>query len=256
MTPLQKILSVAVEAARAGGEISRRYFGQRIGVEFKKDLSPVTRADREAESAMREVISSSYPDHGILGEEHGASNTESNVQWILDPIDGTQSFIHDIPLYTTLVGVLVDNQPVAGVIYAPVHDELCAAARGAGATMNGYPCRVRPCASLDEATFLTTDIKNFSVYGFGRQLESLLNQVRLHRTWGDAYGHMMVACGKADLMIDPVLHVWDAAALINVIQEAGGVFTDMKGKAVVHGGNGISAGPAIHDQTIRLFSGS
>jgi histidinol-phosphatase len=254
MIAIEKIMSIAIEAARAGGDVTRRHFGKSIRVEFKDDNSPVTRADREAETAMQEVIASAFPGHGILGEEHGVTNPDSKVQWILDPIDGTQSFIHDIPLYTTLVGVIVDSVPVAGVIYAPVMDELCAAAKGMGATLNGEICRIRPCSSLEEATFLTTDIQHFARHGFDKELAALLRRVRVHRTWGDAYGHMMVACGRADLMIDPVFSVWDAAALINIVQEAGGLFTDLKGRATVDGGNGISAGKAIHEQALSIFN--
>jgi histidinol-phosphatase len=254
MLSLKKLLDVAVDAARAGGAESLRYFGTGIDVEFKKDDSPVTKADRRAETAMREVISAAFPDHGILGEEHGAINPGSRVQWILDPIDGTQSFIHSIPLYTTLVGVTIDNEPVAGVIFAPVPDELCAAAKGMGATLNGKPCRVRPCASLGEASFMTTDVIHYSIHGFDRELAELLGRVRMHRTWGDAYGHMMVAAGRADLMVDPVLNVWDAAALINIVQEAGGLFTDLKGRAVIDGGNGFSCGPGIQAEVLSVFN--
>jgi histidinol-phosphatase len=254
MINLNNILPTAVDAAKAGGEVSRRSFGKRIAVEYKDDDSPVTRADRDAETAMREVISSAFPDHGILGEEHGETNPGSRVKWVLDPIDGTQSFIHDIPLYTTLVGVLLDDEPVAGVIFAPVMNELCAAGRGMGVTLNGESCSVRKCSTLEEAIFLTSDVQHFSQYGFDKELATLLKKVRLHRTWGDAYGHMMVACGRADLMVDPVLNVWDAAALINIVQEAGGLFTDLKGNARVDGGNGFSAGREVHEQVKRIFN--
>lgn len=256
MISLEKIREVAVDAARAGGEESLRHFGKRINVEFKEDHSPVTEADRRAETAMREVITSVFPEHGIIGEEHGAVNPESDIQWILDPIDGTQSFIHDIPLYTTLAGVLIGGSPVAGVIYAPVPDELCVGVKGMGATLNGDVCSVRPCPTLEKATFLTSDVQHFGLYGYDRELASLLKKVRVHRTWGDAYGHMMVACGRADLMVDPVLNVWDAAALINVVQESGGIFTDLKGRPVVDGGNGFSCAKEIHQQVLNLFNPS
>ncbi|MCA1803379.1 MAG: inositol monophosphatase family protein, partial [Rhodothermaceae bacterium] len=256
MISLEKIRDVAVDVARAGGEVSLRHFGRHIDVEFKDDHSPVTMADRNAETAMREVIASAFPSHGILGEEHGATNPDSNVQWILDPIDGTQSFIHGIPLYTTLVGVIVDGSPVAGVIYAPVSNEMCVGVKGMGAALNGDACRVRTCQSLDEATFLTSDVQHFGLYGYDSELAQLLKKVRVHRTWGDAYGHMMVACGRADLMVDPVLNLWDAAALINVVQESGGIFTDLKGNATPGGGNGFSCVKEIHEQVLTLFNPS
>jgi myo-inositol-1(or 4)-monophosphatase len=151
---LDAIHSAAIEIARKGGNQTLNYFGNPIDIERKDDDSPVTVADREAEQLMRDEITSRFPEHGILGEEHGQIHPESRVQWILDPIDGTKSFIHGVPLYTTLIGVLVDDEPITGVIYAPALDELCEAVKGKGARLNGEVCSVRSCSELSRGTVL------------------------------------------------------------------------------------------------------
>lgn len=236
----RELLEKAVTFAKAGGDHTRQYFGSHINVEMKTDASPVTRADREAETLIRERIRSEFPDHNIVGEEFGEESGGGDVTWIIDPIDGTESFIHGIPLYTTLIGVMIGDNPIAGVIYAPATGECCAAGVGLGATLNDKPCRVRSCEGLDKATLLTTDYPDIEKAGLRRPFDKIMAKVRVSRTWGDAYGHMMVATGRADIMFDPFLNIWDAAPLLTIITEAGGSFTDMKGRAVINGGNGFS----------------
>lgn len=250
---LDAIHQTGIEIARLGGEHTLQYFGKSIQVERKSDDSPVTRADREAEELMRQEISRQFPGHGIIGEEHGSTNEASPVQWILDPIDGTKSFIHGVPLYTTLVGVVIEDRPVAGVIFAPVLQELCDAALGKGTHLNGSPSRVRPCNNLSEATFLSTDATTSAEFGFGEPFRELLDRSRVNRTWGDAYGHMLVATGRADIMFDPVLNIWDAAPLLPILQEAGGIFCDVTGKETIKSGNGISCNRDLIDDVLGFF---
>lgn len=249
----QDLLDAAVRFARTGGEHTLRYFRKSVEVISKNDDSPVTVADRESEWKIREQIEAAFPDHGIIGEEHGRVREEARIQWILDPIDGTVSFIHGIPIYTTLIGVLVDGNPVAGVIYAPAMDELCAGSAETGTFLNGSAVRVRECSSLSDATFITTDRKNIRKYGFDQPVNNLMKQVKVDRTWGDAYGHMMVATGRADLMFDPILNIWDAAALLPVVQGAGGHFVDVKGRADITTGNGISVVPGLLNTVLSEF---
>lgn len=251
---LDHIHKAAISIARAGGEHTLNYFNRDFSVERKKDDSPVTVADREAEQIMREQITDRFPKHGIIGEEFGRTNEESDIQWILDPIDGTRSFIHGVPLYTTLVGVLADEEPVCGVIFAPALDEICEAAKDRGARHNGNPCSVRECSRLEEATFLSTDVTTHTEHGFGESFQELLKQTRLHRTWGDAYGHMLVATGRADIMFDPVLSIWDAAALLPVLREANGVFSDVHGRETILTGNGFSTNPVLREKLVNLFN--
>lgn len=251
---MEKLHNAAIAIARKGGEYTLDYFQQPLEVERKADRSPVTVADRGAEHLMREEIRRLFPGHGIIGEEYGKENEGHPVQWILDPVDGTKSFIHGVPFYTTLVGVLYEGEPVSGVIYAPALDEMCEAAAGSGARLNGSSCRVRECTALSEATFLTTDVTTALTVGLDVPFRKLLQATRLHRTWGDAYGHLMVATGRADLMFDPILNIWDAAPLLTVLREAGGIFCDISGNETIQTGNGLSTNHTLIKQVLKAFS--
>jgi myo-inositol-1(or 4)-monophosphatase len=250
---LNTVHKAAIEIAKKGGEHTLNYFNKSFAVERKADDSPVTVADREAESIMRKEITSRFPGHGVVGEEHDDHNTESSVQWILDPIDGTKSFIHGVPLYTTLIGVVVEDEPVIGIIYAPALDELCDAAKGKGARLNGEICNVRPCDDLAKASFMTTDCYTSAKFNYGNAFEALIDKTRIHRTWGDAYGHMLVATGRADLMFDPILNIWDAAPLLTILQEAGGIFSDTKGNETIESGNGFSCSHELLPEVLEVF---
>lgn len=252
---IKDLLSDAVEIARIGGEYTLNYFKKDIDILSKEDDSPVTVADRETEQLIRKHIRERYPEHGIIGEEYGRVNEESEIQWVLDPIDGTKSFIHGVPLYTTLIGIMIKNEPVAGVIYAPALDELCAAGKGLGVTFNGSPCRVSETKKPEDATFLVTEIDRFRLCGMQKEFQELLSATKLHRTWGDAYGHMLVATGRADIMFDPLLNIWDAAALQPVIREAGGVFADTSGKETIHSGNGFSTNKELFPFVKNILNG-
>ncbi|HET8864139.1 MAG TPA: histidinol-phosphatase [Gracilimonas sp.] len=250
---IKELLQAATEIATIGGNHTLKYFKKDIEVISKSDDSPVTVADRETEQIIREEILKRYPDHGIIGEEFGRVNEDSRIQWVLDPIDGTKSFIHGIPFYTTLIGILIDQEPKVGIINAPALDELCAAAIGHGVTLNGKPCNVRNMEKLKEATLLVTEIDRFRQMGQQELFQELLDRTKIHRTWGDAYGHMMVATGRADLMYDPELNIWDAAALLPVIEEAGGVFCDIHGQKTIHSGNGYSTSKDLHTEVKKIF---
>ncbi|MFO8030261.1 MAG: inositol monophosphatase family protein [Cyclonatronaceae bacterium] len=249
----QELLQYAVYLARSAGRKTLDHFRRRIEIERKGDDSPVTIADREAEQWMRERIGDTYPDHGIVGEEFGTAGEHRSVQWILDPIDGTLSFIHGIPLYTTLIGIVIDEKPEIGVIYAPATDELCEAGIGLGARYNGQDCRVSDTAVLRKATLLSTDITTIISEGLEEPFRILLDECRLHRTWGDAYGHMMVATGRADIMFDPLLHIWDAAPLLPIMQESSGVFLDFSGNAVIDSGHGFSANAKLAQNVLSAM---
>jgi len=249
----QELLQAATEIAKIGGHHTLKYFQKDIDIISKADDSPVTIADKETEEVMRAEIQKRYPDHGIIGEEFGKTNPDSNIQWILDPIDGTKSFIHGVPFYTTLIGILVDNEPQVGIIYAPALEELCAAAVGHGVTLNGEPCHVRETGKLEDATLLVTEIDRFREMGQHDLFLELLSKTKIHRTWGDAYGHMMVAIGRADVMYDPVLNIWDAAALLPVVKEAGGIFSDVHGKQTIHSGNGYSTNKTLFPQVQEII---
>lgn len=251
---LDHLHKTAIEIARKGGRHTLNYFKKSFDVERKSDDSPVTIADKEAESIMREEITAHFPDHGIIGEEYADRNEDSTIQWILDPIDGTKSFIHGVPLYTTLIGIVIDEEPVVGIIYAPALDELCDAAKGKGTRLNGKSCNVRTSSGLSKASFLSTDAYTSAKFGYGDAFKTLMEKTRIHRTWGDAYGHMLVATGRADLMFDPVLNIWDAAPLLPVLQEAGGVFCDTSGKKTIQNGNGLSCSQELLPEVLAVFN--
>ena len=250
---LDAVHQSAIEIAKQGGAHTLKYFNKPFEVERKSDDSPVTVADREVESMMREAITEQFPEHGIVGEEYDDVNPESPVQWILDPIDGTKSFIHGVPLYTTLIGVVVDGIPKVGIIYAPALDELCDAAKGKGARLNGVSCSVRSCDDLSKASFMSTDCYTSANFDYGKAFDALVEKTRLQRTWGDAYGHMLVATGRADLMFDPILNIWDAAPLLTVLQEAGGVFCDTDGNETIQSGNGFSCSRELLPKVLEVF---
>ena len=250
---LSEILQQAKEIAILGGNHTLSYFKKDVEVLSKADESPVTIADRETEEILRAEINKRFPGHGIIGEEFGAENEGSDIQWILDPIDGTKSFIHGIPLYTTLIGVTINGVPQIGIINAPATNEICVAGIGEGVTFNGKPCQVSGQKDLSKASLMVTEMYKFQVDGLQDQFMDLMSKTKIHRTWGDAYGHMMVATGRADIMWDPILNIWDAAALLPVIKEAGGVYSDMNGVESIETGSGISTNPHLHEQVINII---
>ncbi len=258
---IQFRLNLAVEAAREAGEITLEYFRRDdLEVERKGDDSPVTVADRAAEQHLRQRIAEAFAEDGILGEEFPERPGSSGYRWILDPIDGTKSFIHGVPLYGTLVGVECEGESVIGVILIPALDECVYASIGQGAwyTSGGDPprlARVSEKVQLAESCFLTSEVGSFDEIDRRGVYDRLQAACRLTRTWGDCFGYLMVATGRAELMVDPVMQVWDAAAILPVIQEAGGTFTDWQGRPTAHSGQGIATNGHILDEVLAIVRG-
>ena len=252
---LDELLDLALSAAREAGEVTLRYFQKNPTVETKADLSPVTIADRESERVLRQRIEQRFPDHGILGEEFGAVREGSAYRWMLDPIDGTLSFIHGVPLYGVMVGLEHAGEASLGVVHLPALGETVWARRGGGAWWNGRRARASDVARLGEAVLLTTDVTWFAAAGLDAAYQRLRAATKLERTWGDCYGHMLVATGRAEIMLDPTLDQWDACALLPILEEAGGRFTDWRGLRTIRGGNAISTNGALHDAVMRLVAG-
>jgi histidinol phosphatase-like enzyme (inositol monophosphatase family) len=255
-------LSVAVQIAHEAGDVTLRYFRQHnLAVEHKADRSPVTIADREAETLLRSRIGGRFPDDGIVGEEFGTQIGKNCFQWVFDPIDGTKSFIHGVPLYTTLVALLCDNEPVIGVIHAPAVAETVYATVGGGCWhlrgRNETPqqTRVSNIAKLSDGLLLTTELATFAKNRRTDALDRFLRLQRtaqLTRTWGDGYGYLMVAAGRAEVMIDPVVNLWDAAPLQPIIEEAGGQFADWNGNASIHAGEAIATNGLIAAEVLAV----
>jgi histidinol phosphatase-like enzyme (inositol monophosphatase family) len=263
-TQITDRLDFAVEIARAAGDLTLRYFRRAdLAVERKADKSPVTIADRSAEQLLRERIIQRFSADAVLGEELGTRDGTSGFQWVLDPIDGTKSFIHGVPLYTTLVAVLQNDEPCIGVIHSPATGETAYAAKGGGcwytaaANADPQPARVSKVARLDEALLLTSEIESFKLHTSSGALDFFLRlqaAARLSRTWGDGYGYLMVATGRAEVMIDPLMKLWDAAPLQTIIEEAGGRFTDWRGNATIRAGEAIATNGMLTDEVLRFRS--
>ncbi|MES2793075.1 MAG: inositol monophosphatase family protein [Planctomycetota bacterium] len=256
----QARLDLAVGAARRAGASTLEWFRSTIAVERKGDGSPVTAADRRSETLLRDEISASFPDDAILGEEFGEKPGTSAYRWVLDPIDGTKSFIAGVPLYTTLVAVLKDEQPLIGVIYAPATGEIVYAAMGGPtwfAVGEGTPvlARVSTTEKFAEATFVVTEVNKFNRVAEGARgiYDHLEKSCRVTRTWGDAYGFLLVATGRADIMVDLLINVWDLAALLPVIQGAGGHFTDWQGVPSIRTGNAVATNQHFAEPVLKLI---
>jgi histidinol phosphatase-like enzyme (inositol monophosphatase family) len=258
---LPSLLESAVAFALEAGEITLRHFGSVLAAESKSDGTPVTRADREAEAHLRSRIRATYPDHPVLGEEFGAEEGSAPVRWILDPIDGTRAFMRGVPLYGVLIGIEVRGVPAVGVSHFPALGETVAAAQGLGCrwwqgTGRGpLPAVVSSVDSLAKCLALTTDFDRVERSDVGPGWKKLATTVALTRGWGDAYGHILVATGRADVMVDPLLSSWDAAPLLPIVREAGGRFTDLAGDETIHGGSGVSTNGRLHAEVLRVLKG-
>ncbi|HMR32110.1 MAG TPA: histidinol-phosphatase [Geminicoccaceae bacterium] len=242
--PPAEALSLAHALADAAGVAQRRYFRTPVSVESKADESPVTIADREAEQVMRDLIRKRFPGHGILGEEFGSADLDAEFVWVLDPIDGTKSFITGRPLFGTLIALLHGGVPVLGIIDQSIIGERWQGVLGEPSTHNGKPIRVRSCATLDQAVLFATSPRIFDTSELRRAYQRLEDEVRLPMFGGDCYAYGLLAMGFADLVVEASLQPYDFMALIPVITGAGGMLTDWSGGTLTlrSGGAVIAAG--------------
>lgn len=245
MTSPSLLLEAVSNVARIAGDVALRYFKRDLSIDTKGDGSPVTVADRAAEEAARAWIAERFPGDAVLGEEFGATGHAGQRRWFIDPIDGTKTFVRGVPLWGTMIAVAQDDEVHAGAIYCPAVDELVVAATGSGCWFNGRRCHVSPISSLDAATILVTDARFPYHPHRAVRWAALGARVALSRTWGDCYGYVQVATGRAELMVDDKLSPWDAASLFPIIREAGGVYTDWRAGSVIDGGDGIASNAAL-----------
>jgi len=242
------------DMAARSGEFIRPYFANpALEVEIKEDETPVTIADRGAEELMRRMIAGKFPRHGIIGEELGEKDPKAEFVWVLDPIDGTKAFASGCPLFGTLIALLHQGRPILGAIHQPVLRQLLIG-DGTTAELDGRKVRLRPCASIESATLLTSDLLSPSRHQNGPAFDGLARRARLVRTWGDCYGYLLVATGWADIMCDPILNPWDIQALVPVIRGAGGIITDWHGGDPVKADSIVAAGPGLHAQVIAALN--
>jgi len=249
---LKDLLDFAVDLARGAGVITLKYFRRAPRTDMKADGSLVTIADREVEEYLRRSIAEKFPDDGLLGEEDGEREGRSGRRWIVDPIDGTFSFVHGVGLYGVMIGLGIDGEACLGVVNLPALDEIVYAAKGVGCFYNGQQARVSQTATLEESLLVSTDFGTCAQYGFGAAADELQRRAQARRTWGDCYGHVLVATGRADVMLDPVMNVWDCAALLPIVAEAGGTFTDWDGRPTIHGGNAISTNGVLFAEVMSV----
>jgi histidinol phosphatase-like enzyme (inositol monophosphatase family) len=249
---LTSLLDFALDAAWRAGRTALAHYQTGVTVERKPDQSAVTVADREGERLLRRLIEARYPDHAILGEEFGGDEKDGVYRWIIDPIDGTNSFVRGVPLFGVLLGLAIRGEPVVGVAHFPALGDMIGAARGEGCRWNGRLARVSSVSNLQQACLVCTEAR--AVQGrLGQGWDRLMEAVGLTRGWGDCYGHCLVATGRVDAMLDPRMQPWDCAALVPIVQEAGGRFTDWRGRVVIDGGDALSSNGVLHDTILGML---
>lgn len=245
MSERSLLLEAVSDVARVAGAIANRHFRSRLQVETKADGSPVTLADRAAEAAARDWIARRFPNDDVLGEEMASIDRGAARRWIIDPIDGTKSYVRGVPLWGTLIAVAEGESVIASAAYFPTLDEMLCAAMELGCWWNGTRASVSTVDRLSEATVLTTDERFAAAPARGAAWLRLAPRAKLSRSWGDCYGYLLVATGRAEAMVDGALAPWDAAALFLAVTEAGGAFTDWNGRSTAFGGNAIATNAAL-----------
>ena len=252
MTSTRAFLDFAMDAAWQAGRLALGHFQVGIAAEKKADLSPVTAADRGAEELLRRLIGQRFPDHAILGEEMGTADKDSAYRWILDPIDGTRSFVRGVPLWGVLVGLEVSGEMVVGVANFPALGEMVAAAAGEGCRWNGRPARVSPVSRIEEALVVFSDPRTLNER-LPHAWPRFLGLSELQRGWSDCYAHCLVATGRAEIALDPIMSPWDCAALLPILREAGGTFGDFTGRATIDGGNALSTNDRLLEAALEIL---
>jgi histidinol-phosphatase len=257
-TDRDNLMDFAARTARGAGDVTLEHFG-RAAVRFKGDGSEVTAADVAAEEYVRRAIAEAFPDDGILGEEGEERPSRNGRRWIVDPIDGTRSFASGVPLYGVLLALEMDGAPVVGCIHLPATRETLVAATGAGAWLNGERARVSGCDEIASARLVTSGYEYWRDYSTDADragFERLVRMARVGRTWGDAYGYLMVATGRADLMVDPTAAMyWDHAPMLVIFPEAGGRFTQFDGAPIVPQSSALAANPRLHEAAATVLLG-
>ena len=239
--------------AQESGKIVKQYFKSDYQIESKQDSSPVTIADKKSEEIIRSLISKEFPSHGIIGEEFGETNSGAEYSWMIDPIDGTKSFIAGGFDFGTIIALSKNGVPQIGMIYQPILNELMLG-DGKNTILNDRKVMVKDCINISEATFLTTDFFSVKKYQNFEKFVDLAGKAKLCRTWGNCYGYLLLAAGQAQIMMDPIMAVWDILPIIPIVQGAGGIITDYQGKDPLKAKSIIAAVPSLHKQVIDLLN--
>jgi myo-inositol-1(or 4)-monophosphatase len=252
---LSNYLKFATETAYLAGRLTLGYYQSSLSVDYKADDSPVTIADRKAEELIRSRIEDAYPGHAIIGEEFGLKESQGAThRWIIDPIDGTKSFIRGVPLYGVLLGLEIEGRVEVGAAYFPALDEMIAAATGAGCWWNGRPAQVSPITDLKRAYFSTTSAQAFEKHGRIQTFNRLIRNCYYQVGWSDAYGYLLVATGRVDIMLDPVMNIWDCGPFPPILSEAGGYFGDWKGNPTIYAHESLATTQALLPNVLELIN--
>lgn len=243
-------LQAVAEVARVAGNVAFSHYRTRVTVDTKRDGSPVTVADCESETAAREWIAERFPEDGLLGEEFPDVRPDAPRRWIIDPIDGTKSFVREVGLWGTLVAVAEGREIIAGAAFFPAVSEMIVAATGCGCWWNNSRCSVSNVSDLSKSFVLTSNTPFSPDEAIAQRWRNLESRAAGGRTWGDCFGYLMVATGRAEVMADPTLSLWDIAAFLPIISEAGGVITDFKGVSTAFGRSAIATNKAL-SETVR-----
>lgn len=248
-------LKTALDAAKRSEKIIMKYFSEGVESSLKKDRTPVTHGDVEAESIIIETIKKKFPDHGFLGEELGTSEPESEYIWIIDPIDGTKNYMRRIPLFATQIALMKNDKPILGVSNAPALKELMYAEQGKGSFLNGKSVRVTSTKDLEKSYMSFGGLKYFEHSGLIPNLLSLVNSTQGHRGFGDFWGYHLVAQGKIDIMLEVHTTAWDITALRLIVEEAGGTITNLNGEDIVvkDSTSVLATNGVLHNSVLKYF---
>lgn len=252
---MDEILTAAIAAAKAAGEIALHYFRTNLTVETKTDRTPVTRADRECEARIVEVLGARFPDHGFLGEELGERPGRVRARWIIDPIDGTKNFIRGIPFFATLIAFEEEGEVTAGVMYAPAINDLLCARKGQGAFAHDRQVHVSAVTNLRDAMLIHGGLKDLKVRPCWQPFLRLVEASGRQRGFGDALGHSVVICGQAEVALEPEIKPWDVAATKIIVTEAGGRYSDFDGTSSIYTGSAVISNGRVHEAVVNILQG-
>ena len=250
-----ELLKIALKTAELAEENILKFYQNDVGVEWKADKTPVTIADKGTEELARKFWAKETPGFGVIGEEFGIESPDAEYQWVIDPIDGTKSFIHGVPLFGTLIALYRKNVPIASVIRLPAMKSAVWAVNGGGAFLDGREVRASKVSQLSDALVLSGTVNTMEDKGFGEGFTKLRRSARLHRGWGDCYGYYLVASGRAEIMVDPVVSLWDIAPFPLLMKETGGKFSTIDGKAELFDVNGKPTAPIYEGFTSIATNG-
>jgi histidinol-phosphatase len=255
---LRTYLDFAMETAWLAGRMTLGYFQTGLRPDMKEDQSPVTVADRQAEDLIRARIEKEFPGHPILGEETGYGTVEATAasaghRWFIDPIDGTRAFVRGVPMYAVLIGLEIEGEVAAGVAYFPALGEMLAAATGEGCWWNGRRARVSEANSLAEGLLVHADTHSFARHGRAEAWARLQAATAFRAGWSDAYGYLLVATGRAEVMVDPIMNVWDCAPFPPILREAGGYFGDWQGRPTIYANEAMATSQALLPQVLSTI---